>query len=172
MTQDKCKYGVFTKNREFAIKTINSFIDQESINKIISRKDCYEVFMEYGDTYMWIRPNDNSRGHKMNVCIVDLATCNMDYIHEWIPCICYKPTDNPYLFVDSEINEDNQTYYDLHTLIDRLKKIEMLYGNIKKIGFYDRNNFWDMNFWDMINYLYVDVKKDIVSLENHCEDNI
>lgn len=48
----------------------------------------------------------------------------------------------------------------------------MLYGNIKKIGFYDRNNFWDMNFWDMINYLYVDVKKDIVSLENHCEDNI
>jgi hypothetical protein len=57
MMQDKCKYGVFTKDREFAIKTINSFIDQESINKIISRKDCYEVFMEYGDTYKWIQPN-------------------------------------------------------------------------------------------------------------------
>lgn len=74
--QDKCKYGVFTKNREFAIKTINSFVNQESINKIISRKDTYEVFMTYGDTYKWIRPNDNSRGHKINMAIIDLATCD------------------------------------------------------------------------------------------------
>lgn len=165
--QDKCKYGVFTKNREFAIKTINSIIDQENVYKIISRKDGYEVFVKNGNTFKWIKPNDNSRGHRMNVCIVDLATCDMDYIHEWIPCICYKPTGNPYVFVDSEINEDNQTYYDLHTLIDRLKKIEILCGNIKKVGFIDRNNFWDT-----INYLYVDANKDFVSLENHFEDNM
>lgn len=165
--QDKCKYGVFTKDREFAIKTINSFVDQESINKIISRKDGCEVFCKNGNTFKWIKPNDYSRGHKVNVCIVDLATCNIDYICEWIPCICYKPTNNPYVFVDSEINEDNQTYYDLHTLIDRLKKIEILCGNKMEVGFIDRNNFWDV-----INYLYVDARNDFVSLEYHCKDNI
>lgn len=165
--QDKCKCGVFTTDKDFAMKIINSIVDQESINKIINRKDCYEILTKYGDTYKWITPNDNSRGHKINVCIIDLATCSTDYISEWVPFICYKPTDNPYIFIDSEINKDNHTYYDLRTLIDRLKKIEILYGNIKKIGFYDRNNFWNM-----INYLYVDVKKDIVSLENHCKDNM
>lgn len=31
MMQDKCKYGVFTKNREFAIRLINSMIDHKDV---------------------------------------------------------------------------------------------------------------------------------------------
>lgn len=172
MMQDKCRYGVFTKDREFAIKTINTMIDHKDvyseipqqskkIYKVISRKDAYCVFTENGDLYKWIKPNNNSRGNKIDVGIIDLATCDSDYISEWIPCICWKESNDKYVFVDSEINKDNQTYYDLHTLVDRLKKIEVLCRNLNEIGLYD------IKVWEgMINYMYFNMTSKLVSFKN------
>ena len=178
MTQDKCKYGVFTKNREFAIRLINSMIDHKDvyseiphqskkIYKVINRENSYCVFMENGDLYKWIKPNNNSRGNKIDVGIIDLATCNLDYISEWIPCICRKESNDKYIFVDSKINKDNRTYYDLRTLVDRLKKIEVLCGNLNEIGLYD------ISVWEcMTNYMYFNMTKNLVSFKNHCDETM
>ena len=134
------QYGIFTTNREFANKIIDQYVKISVAKRINSTNDCFAV-MQDGTKYKWIRPIDNSRGNKCSVGIIDLATCSLDFIRDWIPAICIFADKENYIFKDSEHYNEFKPY-DLHTLIDRLQKVEVLIGNINDLGFYDMDYGW------------------------------
>ncbi len=131
----KPKYGVFTTDREFAEYMFGVYIQNNPKSKVIKRirsiNESY-VAMEDGTVYKWIRPSENARGYKLSAATIDLATCDLKYIQEWIPYICLFAEKQDYIFADStKIIESHP--YDLHTLIDRLQKIEAILGNTTNI---------------------------------------
>lgn len=138
-------YGIFTVNKEFADKVIDSYIKSHKIPVSKRIKSSYENYavMEDGTKYKWIKPNNNARGNKCSAGIIDLATCSFDFIREWIPSICIFAEKSDYIFKDSEFGLERKPY-DLHTLIDRLQKIEVLLGNVESLGFYDMDYGWQI----------------------------
>lgn len=139
------KYAIFTTDREFADYTIDNYVRSHNCKcekRIRSTYDSYAV-MEDGTKYQWIKPNDTARGHKCSVGVVDLGTCTIDFIREQIPYICLfaEPEKNNCVFRDSTNTKDSKPY-DLHTLIDRLQKIEALIGNVEKLGYNDMEYGW------------------------------
>lgn len=158
------RYGIFTTDREFADYTIDGYVRSHNCKcekRVRSVYDSYAI-MEDGTKYQWIRPNDYARGHKCSVGVVDLGTCTIDFIREWIPCICLfaEPEKENYIFGDST-NIKGSKSYDLHTLIDRLQKIETLIGNVEKIGFYDFEYGWQR-------ITYLDADKVEITFNTDC----
>lgn len=158
------KYGIFTTDREFADYTIDGYVRSHNCKCAKRVKSAYESYaiMEDGTKYQWIRPNDSARGHKCSVGVIDLATCSLDFIREWIPYIClFAEQEKRYVLKDSNNTTDNNESYDLHTLIDRLQKIEAIFGNLEKLGFNDTEYGWQK-------IMYVDADKEEVSFGTYC----
>jgi len=139
----KPKYGIFTTDREFADYTIDGYVRCHNCPVVKRAKSAYENYavMEDGTKYEWIKPNDSSRGHKCSTGVIDLATCDIDFIRERIPLICIFAEKKDYVFKDSQHTADSEAY-NLYTLIDRLQKIEAVLGIVSKIGFYDLEYGW------------------------------
>lgn len=158
------KYGIFTTDREFADYTIDGYVRSHNCKcakRVKSAYDSYAV-MEDGTKYQWIKPNDSARGYKCSVGVIDLATCAIDFIRERIPYICLftEPEKEHYVFRDSTNTKDSKPY-DLHTLIDRLQKIEVLIGNVEKMGFYDSEYGWQR-------ITYLDADKAEITFNTDC----
>lgn len=136
----KSQYGIFTTNREFANKIIDQYTKVNVVKRNNSINESFAI-MQDGTKYKWINPIDNARGNKCSVGIIDLATCSLDFIRDWIPAICIFADKDNYIFKDSEHDGEFKPY-DLHTLIDRLQKVEVLIGNINDLGFYDMDYGW------------------------------
>lgn len=129
------KYGIFTMDRDFAAKIIDQYAKVNVLKRVKSEnEDC--AIMKNGTQFKWIKPNDNARGNKCSAGIIDLATCSFDFVREWIPSICIFAEKSDYIFKDSEFGIETKPY-DLHTVIDRLEKAEVLLGNVENLGFYD-----------------------------------
>lgn len=144
-------YGVFTQDREFANYMIDKYVHEHNceVCERIKTKNFSYAIMSDGTRYNWFKPDSNARGHICSMAIIDLGTCSLEFIEEWIPYLCrLNESKNRYILVDST---NSNKSYDLHTLIDRLKKIEMLYGNLKEIGFADLEYGWQR-----IDFLNVD----------------
>ena len=140
----KPQYAIFTADREFADYKIDAYIRNHNFPIKKRVKSMIESFaiMEDGTKYKWVKPTDNYRGYKCSIGVIDLATCSLDFIREWIPYIClYAEPEKHYVFVDSS-NTKGSKPYDLHTLIDRLQKIEAILGNVDKLGFSDMEYGW------------------------------
>lgn len=134
------KYGIFTMDRDFAGKIIDQYAKVNVLKRVKSKnEDC--AIMKNGTQFKWIKPNDNARGNKCSAGIIDLATCSFDFIREWIPSVCLFADKSDYIFKDSEFGLETKPY-DLHTVIDRLKKAEVLLGNVESLGFYDMEYGW------------------------------
>ena len=159
------RYGIFTTDREFADYTIDGYVRSHNCKcekRVKSVYDSYAI-MEDGTKYQWIRPNDYARGHKCSVGVVDLGTCTIDFIREWIPYIClFAEPEKNYVFVDSSNTKDSKPY-DLHTLIDRLQKIEAILGNVEKLGFSDIEYGWQR-----LTYLSVNAKEKEITFDTDC----
>lgn len=158
------KYGIFTTDREFVDYTIDGYVRSHNCKcakRVKSAYDSYAV-MEDGTKYQWIKPNESARGYKCSVGVIDLATCSLDFIREWIPYICLlAEQEKRYVLKDSNNTTDNNEPYDLHTLIDRLQKIEAIFGNLEKLGFNDTEYGWQK-------IMYVDADKEEVSFGTYC----
>ena len=134
------KYGIFTMDRDFAGKIIDQYAKVNVLKRVKSKnEDC--AIMKNGTQFRWIRPNDYARGNKCSAGIIDLATCSFDFVREWIPSICIFAEKSDYIFKDSEFGVETKPY-DLHTVIDRLEKAEVLLGNVENLGFYDMEYGW------------------------------
>ena len=158
------KYAIFTTDREFADYEIDGYVRSHNcscVKRVRSAYDSYAV-MEDGTEYKWIKPNDSARGHKCSVGVVDMATCSLDFIKEWIPHIClFAEPEKRYVLKDSNNTIDNNEPYDLHTLIDRLQKIEAIFGNIEKLGFNDLEYGWQR-------IMCIDADKEEISFGTYC----
>ena len=74
----------------------------------------------------------------------------------------YTEPEKNYVFIDSSNTRDSKPY-DLHTLIDRLQKIEAILGNVEKLG------FSDMEYgWQRLTYLSVDAKEKEITFDTDC----
>lgn len=85
------KYGIFTMNKDFANEIITSCIKNHNYKPIKRIKSELEnrALMENGMEYIWIKPLENARGHKMSGGVIDLATCSLEFIRDWIPALLY-----------------------------------------------------------------------------------
>jgi hypothetical protein len=131
------KYGIFTTDIDFADEEIDSYVRSHNCKcakRVKSAYDSYAI-MEDGTKYQWIKPNDSARGYKCSVGVIDLATCEIQFIREWIMPICIFAEKENFVFVDSQYTGNEA--YDLHTLIDRLQKVEVVLGNIPNLKFYE-----------------------------------
>lgn len=136
----KPQYAIFTADREFADYEIDAYAKSHNCpiaKRVKSMNESFAI-MEDGTKYKWIKPTDMSRGNKCSTGVIDLATCSLEYIRDFIPAICIFAEKENFVFVDSEHNfKEEQSAYDLHTLIDRLQKVESILGNIKKLSFFE-----------------------------------
>lgn len=158
----RARYAIFTTDKEFADYTIDKYVKSHSCPVLKRVKSSIENFaiMEDGTEYKWVKPIDNSRGYKCSTGIIDLATCDLEFIRDWIPYICIFAEKDNYIFVDS-LNTKDSKLYDLHTLIDRLQKIEAILGNIEKLW------FSDMEYGlQPINYLNVNSEE--ITFDTYC----
>ena len=161
----KPQYAIFTADREFADYEINAYARSHNCliaKRVKSTNDSFAI-MEDGTKYKWVKPTDNSRGYKCSTGVIDLATCSLEFIRDWIPYIClYAEPEKNYVFVDSSNTRDSKPY-DLHTLIDRLQKIEAILGNVENFG------FSDMEYgWQRLTYLSVNAKEKEITFDTDC----
>lgn len=130
------KYGIFTTNRDFAYKLIQSYIkgyDNTLTTKIISNRNLIQAKLTNGTEYRWYHPSENLRGISVDVALIDIGTCPLDLIQNVIiPCSTNC----------CEAIFDEYTKYDLDTLIDRLIKIKAIKGNLTDIGIFDGEYGW------------------------------
>lgn len=143
------KYGIFTTDREFADYTIDGYVRSHNCKCAKRVKFAYDSYalMEDGTKYQWIKPNDSARGHKYSVGVIDLATCEIQFIKEWILPICIFAEKENFVFKDSEYTGNRA--YDLHTLIDRLQKVEAVLGNISNLRFYEECGYANIRNLDI-----------------------
>lgn len=160
----KPKYGIFTTNREFANDTIDSYVRSHNCPILKRVQSQYEslAIMQDGTEYKWIKPTLMSRGNRCSVGVIDLATCELEFIKNFISAICIFAEKENYVFVDSAFTlEEDKNTYDLHTLIDRLQKIESILGNVKKVGFSDFEYGWQR-------VAFLSVSKDDITFDTDC----
>jgi len=92
------KIGVFTNDRDKAVKLFtNLYHDKrQEIDYYRNSKEIQEIRLLDGTQYLWIKPNDGSRGHKCGKVYIDknLTLNELDYV---IP-ICYCSRENVIVF--------------------------------------------------------------------------
>lgn len=132
------KYGFFTTDREFANNKIDDYARSHRCNiaeRVDSINESYAI-MEDGTEYRWIKLDEITKWHKCSVAVVDLATCDLEFIEELCWSICEHIGKENFVFIDSKYKSGNKTY-DLHDLIDRLQKVEKILGNIPNVCFWE-----------------------------------
>ena len=124
-------YGVFTKDKDFAIKLITYKIRRCKSVNIQSTPISYIANTDTGVIYRWVNPVDNNlRGIKVDIGIIDIDTCSLDMIQLIVNyCIIIE---EQYDIITQSRNEP----YDLDTLIDRLEKVKYIKGNLKTVKYY------------------------------------
>ena len=124
-------YGVFTKDKDFAIKLITYKIRRCKSVNIQSTPISYIANTDTGVIYRWVNPVDNNlRGIKVDIGIIDIDTCSLDMIQLIVNyCIIIE---EQYDIITQSRNEP----YDLDTLIDRLEKVKYIKGNLKNVKYY------------------------------------
>lgn len=131
------KYGIFTSDRDFAYRVIQTYIkgyDNDQITKVINNEHLIKVELADGTEYQWYYPSENQRGIKINIVLIDIDTCSLDLIQN---VITYCSVDNAY-----EVLTHDYVKYDLDTLLDRLMKIRAIKGNLTDIGVIDDECVW------------------------------
>lgn len=124
-------YGVFTKDKDFAIKLITYKTRRCKSVNIQSTSISYIANTDTGVIYSWVNPVDNNlRGIKVDIGIIDIDTCSLDMIQLIVNyCIIIE---EQYDIITQSRNEP----YDLDTLIDRLEKVKYIKGNLKNVKYY------------------------------------
>ena len=124
-------YGVFTKDKDFAIKLITYKTRRCKSVNIQSTSISYIANTDTGVIYRWVNPVDNNlRGIKVDIGIIDIDTCSLDMIQLIVNyCIIIE---EQYDIITQSRNEP----YDLDTLIDRLEKVKYIKGNLKNVKYY------------------------------------
>jgi hypothetical protein len=92
------KIGVFTNDRNKVEKLFtNIYHDKrQEIDYYRNSREIQEIRLLDGTQYLWIRPNDKSRGHKCGKAYIDknLTLNELDYV---IPS-CYCSRENVIVF--------------------------------------------------------------------------
>ena len=124
-------YGVFTKDKDFAIKLITYKTRRCKSVNIQSTSISYIANTDTGVIYRWVNPVDNNlRGIKVDIGIIDIDTCSLDMIQLIVNyCIIIE---EQYDIITQSRNEP----YDLDTLIDRLEKVKYIKGNLENVKYY------------------------------------
>lgn len=124
-------YDVFTKDKDFAIKLITYKTRRCKSVNIQSTPISYIANTDAGVIYRWVNPtNNNLRGIKANIGIIDIDTCPLDMIRLIVNyCIIIEEQCNI-------ITQSRNEPYDLDTLIDRLEKVRYIKGNLKNVKYY------------------------------------
>ena len=124
-------YGVFTKDKDFAIKLITYKTRRCKSVNIQSTPISYIANTDTGVIYRWVNPtNNNLRGIKANIGIIDIDTCPLDMIRLIVNyCIIIEEQCN--IITQSRIEP-----YDLDKLIDRVEKVSYIKGNLKNVKYY------------------------------------
>lgn len=154
-------YGIFTTNQEYADYLINDIANTIYSKRRIYYKTKQDVILELenGYKFVWINPTNEGkiRGKRVHSAYIDVNTCNIDILYKIKSCTCVYVEKYDFYIVDSRNFYNDNTAYDLNTLIDRLKKIRFLKGNISNVYFED-SEFGN----NEINRIFVD--NDMLSL--------
>lgn len=123
----KIRCGIFTTDREYAKCKIDYLKDKHGgkVEKYINSAHSISCYMEDGTNYIWINPNDNSRGYRCSQAIVDISTCSYDVIQRIILPICVFADKEDYTIVASKDEK-----LSLFQLIEMLEKIAIIKGDM------------------------------------------
>jgi hypothetical protein len=160
----KPKIAIFTSDIDFANYKIDLCVENHNgdiSKRVKSPTDSYAI-MNDGTIYKWVRPSTQVRGDRFSGAIIDLATCDEDFIREYVLVKCIFAEKKDYVICDSKNTIDSELY-DLDSLIDRLQKIRLVLGNIGKVGFSDAEYGWQP-----IDYFYVDIKRNNITFDTYC----
>jgi hypothetical protein len=140
----KPKIAIFTADIDFANYQIDLYVKNHNCDiskRVKSWNDSYAI-MNDGTVYRWVQSDTQVRGQRFSGAIIDLATCDIQFIKEYILGKCIFAEKKDFKFCDSQNTIDSKGY-DLDTLIDRLQKIRTVIGNIGNIGFCDEKYGWE-----------------------------
>ena len=94
----KNKIGIFTNNHDKAVKLFTNLYHnkRQEIDYYRNSREMQEIRLLDGTQYLWIKPNDGSRGHKCGKAYIDknLTLNELDYV---MP-ICYCLRENVIVF--------------------------------------------------------------------------
>lgn len=125
------KYGVFTKDWDYAKNCIDNF--GWFTNDYGAKIDMYkcskydiQVRMTNGDTYTWVKPSDNARGRKFDCATIDISTCSLEAIQNVVlPSCVFADRDNIKIGRSKPHGESK-----LFSLIEELEKVAAIKGNM------------------------------------------
>lgn len=122
-------HGIFTTDREWAEWIIDGSIgNKNSIVKHISTKNSIKVVFKDKSCIEWIQPSTTVRGFRLTKISIDLATCSKECIERVVMPLYRVSEESKYDVFDSDYRGNKQ--YDLNTLIDRLEKYRLIFGNM------------------------------------------
>lgn len=156
--------GNFTDNELTALRTAIDIInDYEKAGVTVTKqtRTKFDLYVDFSDgtKVEWIKPNLNSRGHKVTDGYIDISTCSRETIATIIlPCIINVDNEPEIVIINSNPSRKD---YDLDTIIDRLEKIRLIKGNLIDIGFI--NSEWG---YDTITRITVD-KDNFLGFNNY-----
>lgn len=123
--------GIFTDNELIVLRTAIDIInDYEKAGVTVTKqtRTKFDLYVDFSDgtKVEWIKPNLNSRGHKVTDGYIDISTCSREAITNIIlPCIMDIDKEPEIVIIDSNPSRKD---YDLDTLIDSLEKIRLIKG--------------------------------------------
>ena len=116
--------GIFTDNELIVLRTAIDIInDYEKAGVTVTKltRTKFDLYVDFSDgtKVEWIKPNLNSRGHKVTDGYIDISTCSREAITNIIlPCIMDIDKEPEIVIIDSNPSRKD---YDLDTLIDSLE---------------------------------------------------
>ena len=112
--------GIFTDNELIVLRTAIDIInDYEKAGVTVTKqtRTKFDLYVDFSDgtKVEWIKPNLNSRGHKVTDGYIDISTCSREAITNIIlPCIMDIDKEPEIVIIDSNPSRKD---YDLDTLI-------------------------------------------------------
>ena len=87
----KVSCGIFTNNYWKArekLEQIWNTLNEDERERFLVRKDSLEIRLKNGKRYMWIKPNNQSRGYRFSKAIID-KDVTLEELHNYILPICH-----------------------------------------------------------------------------------
>ena len=124
----KIRCGVFTTDKDFAIKTINHLKDRHGgkVEKYINSAHELSCYMDDGTNFIWLGANESIRGFRCSKAVVDISTCSLEFIQKVIKPICIYADKEDFEIVNSIPLGKTM----LFKFIDDLTKIACVQGDI------------------------------------------